>query len=173
MGGVCPSGMAVTVSVEVKAPSEVVWEVLTDLDALSSILTAVTGVKRISGGSFEVGTKILETRVYKSTEITLQKSVTGITKNPLSVSFNSDFDDNKEHPGMQDICNTSSLTVLPVTDDSCELLGSFAVASPWLSTRLWFCLIALCGITRPRQMFVMELEEYAAAATNRVSKQAQ
>jgi hypothetical protein len=174
MGGLCPSGMAVTVCVDVEAPSETVWAVLTDFDALPSILTTVSDVKRINGDSFEIGTKIRETRVCDGHEYTLRRSVTGITKNPRSLSFNTDYGGNKDHPNIQDICNTSTLTVLPVNDVSCTLMGTFAVASPGLfCSRFFFCLMAHCGEQQTRQMFSVDLEEYAAAAIARVSKQAQ
>jgi Polyketide cyclase / dehydrase and lipid transport len=183
MGGLCPTGIAVSESILIEAPSETLWEVLSDLDALPSILSTVKAIQNIDkndGGKipFEVGQKVRETRFYKGKEYTLRRTVTSIQDNEQhrSVSFHCDYGETMElHHSIRDICNTITLTILPVANntsalDNCQLLGSFAVESAGLCTRLQFCFCNPCIFAHSRSMFVVELQEYAAAAMARVSK---
>ena len=166
MGGVCSTvirpRIATSVSVEINAPSETVWKVITDLQAAPSILSAVKDYEHISGEEFALGTKWRETRIYKGEELVLRKAITSITENPRSVGICVDFSD---HGGsFQDFTNTSTLTVQPLGNSSCVLVGTFAVAPAGFCNGIWVCICGAFMKRSARRSYVIELEEYAAAA---------
>jgi hypothetical protein len=191
MGGLCPTGIAVSESISVEAPSETVWEVLSNLDAIPSILSSVKDIKLIDTTTttttfdgkipFKVGLKFQETRYHQGKEYTMHRIVTSIQedKHHRSVSFYCDFSETKElNRAIREICTTSTFTiVLPDANDTssardrCQLVGSFAIqsAGPWSRPQFRFC--SPCIAAQSRRNFVVELEEYAAAAEARASKQ--
>ncbi|MFT3662886.1 MAG: SRPBCC family protein [Gordonia sp. (in: high G+C Gram-positive bacteria)] len=62
------AGFEITVTREIAAPVEVIWSVLTDLDAAPTTLTGVTAVERVSGDGYGVGTRWRETRLVLKRE---------------------------------------------------------------------------------------------------------
>lgn len=180
MGALCPRGIASSMTIRVAAPSEVVWDMVTDLDAFPDILDSVKRFERIEdgdgdgrrGGCALVGTKFRETRIFHRKEYTMKRTVTRVTENPQSVSFNSDYFENGEKhsiTGLHDLCNTNTWTVLPVDDKSCELVGSFAIESNNSFVRIKFCLIRPCIRYETRKLQVKELENFASAAARRAA----
>ena len=73
------SGLSLTVSREYTSETEAIWEVLTDLDLTSRVLTAVMAIRRIDGPKgFEVGTRYRETRLALGGHITEEFTVTEV-----------------------------------------------------------------------------------------------
>ncbi len=72
-------GFSLTVSREYTSVPEAIWEVLTDLDLTSKVLTAVMAIRRIDGPKgFEVGTRYRETRLALGGHVTEEFTVTEV-----------------------------------------------------------------------------------------------
>jgi len=135
----CSLGLAVSSIVPVNASPELLWDVLTDLEALPEIVDSIQAVKIIlpsasmhsstasssasavtssaasKGSRIIVGTQICEERRVKNKVVTLRQIVTNIVEDPekkiYSISFNAYFD--KGFPKAADfLCNTSTLSVI-------------------------------------------------------------
>ena len=139
MGGLCPSGMASSASVEVAADAETMWSIVSDLESSAAAVTAVKHFSYLdragSKGHFEVGTTVQETRAYKRDEIVCRRQIVAIGQ--YSVSFSTSLDKNAKMAN--EFSNTSTLTVVPLTDSTCELVGSMAVKSSGCMMSVWFC----------------------------------
>ena len=56
------SDVVLTLERSIDAPTDAVWQVLTDLDAAPTVLSGVTKVERLAGSGYTIGTRWRETR---------------------------------------------------------------------------------------------------------------
>ena len=136
MGGICSSGVAYSASVEVKADADTMWSIVSDLKATADAVSSVQDFAFLDRGrtsKFEVGTTVRETRVHKSGKAVIRRQIIALSDNPAeshsdsrSVSFSTSLD-NPKSTFWGDFSNTSTLTVVPLNDETCELVGSMAV----------------------------------------------
>lgn len=173
----CPSGISTTASVEVNAEASVLWAIVSDLQETADAQSAVQEFAYLdrsrSKGKFEVGTRVREIRQCNGGDrITMQRQIVAISDReyPRSVSFSSNFDESIP-AGMVGIANTSTLTVVPLTDTTSELIGSYAVQSTggccWRCIFCWLTTSTRCstGRSRPHERhFQKEMAEIGAAA---------
>jgi carbon monoxide dehydrogenase subunit G len=72
-------GQSFTVTREITTEPEAVWEVLTNLERATRVLTAVMSIRRIDGPpGFEVGTRWRETRLALGGHVTEEFTVTEV-----------------------------------------------------------------------------------------------
>jgi len=171
--------MATSASVEVSADHDTMWSIISDLEASANAISAVKNfayLDRDSKSRFEVGTRVRETRAYKNTgETTIIRQVISISddeETPRSVSFTTKL----EEPLRFDFSNTSTLTVVPLTDTTCELVGSYAVKTSGnifnlnlLAMNCYFCWERKCDGDKKDKRFIAELEDLAAAAQKKMA----
>jgi len=167
MGCLFSSGrrcLTTAVSVEIAAPSEIVWETIADLDANVETLSVVKSFDRISGEKFAVGTKWREERNYSGGKKSLEqiRTISNITHDPRSFSVNIGYPDSKNK--LEDIANTSTLTVQPIDDTRCALVVSLAFMS---GAGMWEVLCRDCLMRYVERAVTEELEDYARAALKR------
>lgn len=69
---------AITVSRQVAAPRQQVWDVITDLDRAPQVMPAIQKVERLEGDGFDVGTRWRETRRMFGRDATETMQVTAV-----------------------------------------------------------------------------------------------
>ena len=186
MGGLCPSRIATSASVEVAADADTLWSLLSDLEESAAAISAVRDFAYLDRASsksrFQVGTVVRETRVYQGDACVCRRQIVAISDppqerqadaspaeqqqqyTPRSVSFSTSLD--KAAHMSNEFSNTSTLTVVPLTPDSCELVGTYAMKSSGVVVRVWFCWWRLKNMSTD-DYFVQELEDLAAAAAEK------
>ena len=208
--GCCSINLAVSNIVLVNAPPDVLWEVLKDFEALSQILDYTVQSVKVSlppstqiivsqsqsedkNKSIQVGTQIHEVRVLKKNKkpVCLRRVVTKIvedaTTNEYSISFNSYYDEIPNQSSQLDVCNTSTLSIVPLQQNSdtkrpssvcCQLVGSFAVDVGHSSDKgimsylcycpmIYVCCFKPCVKRHAEYQFHRELQHYGAEAERR------
>ena len=157
-------GLTTAVSVEIAAPSETVWETIADIDAIVEIVSVVKSFDRISGEKFAVGTKWREGRNYSGGKKLLEqiRTITNMTNDPRSFSVNIDYPDSKNN--IEDIVNTTTLTIQPIDDTSCVLVVSLAFMA---GAGIWEVLCRDCLMRYVERTVTEELEDYGRAALKR------
>jgi len=155
------------------------WSIISDLEASANAISAVQNfayLDRDSKSRFEVGTRVRETRAYKNEgEMTVIRQIIAISddeETPRSVSFTTKLEKTLRF----DFSNTSTLTVVPLTDTTCELVGSYAVKTSGhifnldlLAMGCYFCWARKCDGDNKDKRFISELEDLAAAAQKKMA----
>jgi len=182
MGGLCPSGMTASASVEVAADSDTLWSIVSNM---KKSCTACPDVKDFaylergdknniteSSGVDVVGTQARVVRVYNGREFVVRYQITKISdkESPRSISFHSIFD--KAPPAsMDDFSITSTLSVVPLSDRTTELVGTCAFESPssaccWRLVFFWWK-----NFYDPAtKKFIVDLKSFGAAAEKKMAK---
>ena len=175
MGGLCSSGFASYSSVEVKADAGTMWSILSDLTATSDAVSCVQDFAFLDvdrKSDFEVGTVVRETRVYGRYKAAVRRQIVAIsddTDDPnstLSVRFSTSFENRTSTP-WDDLSNTSTLTIVPLTDTTCELVGSMAVKGNGILFACRACCWHCCN-GASKEHFAKELEDIATAAEKKM-----
>ena len=160
------AGVATAVSLEIAAPAETVWAVVTDLDALPDVVSYVTSVERIEGTpQLAVGTKWRETR-YDTKSKTMQqiKTIIGLSQqDPYSMSVNISFVDD-ETGNLADVANTNTMTVQSLDNKSCVLICSLAFL---MAPNILLCICSKCLQRVAEKYVIEELQDYAKEALKR------
>jgi hypothetical protein len=160
---------------EIEVPAETVWATIADLEASPFIIQTVSSLLRTgSKGDFEVGTTWHETRIHKGREFVLHKTITAI------VDPNNDNDENNKersvsiavnytasNPLVQDAANTSTLTVIPISASSCQLMATIAFSTPGLLSKIELTLCGCCVRRMIGKSILAELSDYEIEATKR------
>lgn len=141
---------------------------------------------------FEVGTTVRETRVYKAKAYVCRRQIVAIDAvrsdcdgddgdgedSPAaavvrSVSFSTWLDPETSSSVIRHrFSNTSTLTVVPLTDRTCELVGSMAATWSGMISNCWACCWK-CVHGSTEDPFAAELEDLAAAAEKKFQEQQQ
>jgi carbon monoxide dehydrogenase subunit G len=146
--------MELQVSREIAASSEQVWALITDLDGSPRLLSAVTGVERLDGPAFGVGTGWRETRVMLGREATEEMEVTAV-------------DEGRRYEVLADAGSTdyrSVMAVRPLGEDRCRLSMSFAAASSSVLGRLAAATVGRLFQKATRKMLEQDLADIATTA---------
>jgi len=168
----CPSGMSTSTSVEVNAEADILWAIISNLQETADILSAVkefSYLDRSNKGTFEVGTRVREGREFNGDRVFIQRQIVAISDHdyPRSVSFSTSFDESTA--GVVEFANTSTLTVVPLTDTTSELIGTYAVESTGACCwRCVFCWLTKCNNSH-KCHFDKEIAEIGAAAEQRAA----
>jgi hypothetical protein len=152
-------------TVEVSAPAECLWEVISDLDSLPEFLTELHSIQRKSGGDFQVGTRWREERTCHGTPSPQHKTITAITNPdgfPRSVCINV-----CHLEAYRDDINTTALTVVSVDENNAQLIGTFAYHVVDFCFKVTYFICRPLVVKKAKKYFLTEMEEYAAAAERR------
>ena len=132
----CSTGLAVSAIIHVDAPPQILWDVLTDIEAYPNFVETIKRTriqlpsKSVACESsttkrVQVGTNIYEDRCKKRHKdgtakkmLKMRRIVTKVIESPstseYSISFSTQFDD--VYPRHVDLlCNTSTLSIMPST----------------------------------------------------------
>lgn len=174
MGGLFSSGVAYSASVEVKADADTMWSIVSDLKATADAVSSVQDfayLDRDRTSKFEVGTTVRETRVYKNGKTAIRRQIIALSaeshSNSRSVSFSTSLD-NPKLTVCFDFSNTSTLTVVPLTEESCELVGSMAVKANGIVFACGSCFWH-CRNGSGNKYFDDELNDLAIAAEKKAT----
>lgn len=158
------SALTTAVQKEINVPCDTVWEVVSEIKSIPSTVPHVESIEFIGDKTdFEVGTKWRETRRVGKELAPQIKTIIAIQKHdyPRSISLSVCFPKGEE--GTEDIENTCTFTVEPVSDTECVLICSIAFASRDGTER---CCSRI--IMRYAEKYLLEeLEGYANAAIKR------
>mmetsp|Transcript_6127 Transcript_6127/g.13366 ORF Transcript_6127/g.13366 Transcript_6127/m.13366 type:complete len:175 (+) Transcript_6127:214-738(+) len=132
MGCVFSSQSALTTAVqrEIQVPCDTVWEVVSDINAIPSTVPHVEQIEFIgSKTDFSIGTKWRETRRVGKDVVPQVKTIINIQKDeyPRSISLSVCFPKGEE--GTEDVENTCTFTVQPISEAESVLICSIAFAS--------------------------------------------
>lgn len=139
----------------VAAPAARVWGIMTDLDRSPDVLSAVTRVERLDGGStFGVGTRWKETREVFGKEATEEMAVTAVEPGR---SYVVEADSRGAH-------YRSTMGVEPLDDARSRLYLSFGAEPEGLGGQILAATVGRLfrGVTR--RMLRRDLDDIAAAA---------
>ena len=151
--------MEIVASREVEASAGRVWEIVTDLEGFSDVLTAVQRVERVDEGvGFGLGTRWRETRTMFGRQATEEMEVTVVdpprSYTVVAVNGSTTY--------------TSTITVEPVGSERCALRMSFAGTSRGLAARVLGATVGrlFAGATRRAlQQDVEDIASHAASGT--------
>lgn len=173
MGCLCAKPeLATAYGLDVDLPAAVVWDVVKDIDSLAETVSTIESLERMDGGlpgDFRVGTKWRENRKFgkhDSSRTVQIRTITTICENapPYSVSVNVTYPTSKAGT-IEDVANTSTLTVQPIDETSCTLIVSIAFLTPDpLFNRICGPCILKYYVGK---ILLEELEDYARAAAKR------
>jgi uncharacterized protein YndB with AHSA1/START domain len=151
-----------TVSTVADAPVDVVWSVLTDLDAAPSTLRGVSRVERLSGDGYAVGTRWRETRKVLGREESQTMEVTGVEPPHRTVV--------EAHSG--GVHYRTVFTLEPHERGTrIELCFGATHPDPTLLHRLTAAAFGRVGIVLTRKLLQQDLVDIAEAARERAASE--
>jgi hypothetical protein len=159
----------VTGTIELPLAAEALQKVLKDLDRAPHMVRNIVSIERIRGGKFEEGTHWREVRYFRNRKMVFYKTITSIRKDPY-FTVNVSLDLREASWNHKHACETSSVSIIPVKDDSCILLWSLTFVSAGILSRISSTLFRSCTTRGLRKYLEQEFEEYAAAAALQLSK---
>lgn len=144
---------------DVDAGADVVWSLITDLDRIPDILSAVTRVERVDDGDgFGAGTRWRETRVVMKREATEEMEVTAVDPD-RSYTVESDS---------RSVLYRSVLSVEPTGDGTSRIRMQFAGKPKSKGAKLAGATIGKLMNRTMRTMLQQDLDDIAAAAERRL-----
>lgn len=157
------SDMSLSLERSIAAAPEVVWGVLTDIEAAPTVLSGVVRVERLSGVGFSIGTRWRETRAVMGREETEELEVVGIDERRSTVIA-------AETRGM---AYRTEFTLEPATTDDGTAgtllrmrFGGTLLSPSWVQ-RVMAKATAPLGMTVMRKAMRQDLDDIAAAAESR------
>mmetsp|Transcript_28139 Transcript_28139/g.42578 ORF Transcript_28139/g.42578 Transcript_28139/m.42578 type:complete len:193 (-) Transcript_28139:3580-4158(-) len=128
-----------SIDIDVPVSADSLWSIVTDLEALPTIVPSVISFERAKfeglrdddQGKCQLGTRFRETRVFNGRSVFLTKTVTSLNDDESDsrhLSFGIVFSDSKNGKTFNTE-NTSTLTVVPMTDDTSQLLLTISATS--------------------------------------------
>ncbi|RWR18632.1 SRPBCC family protein [Agrococcus lahaulensis] len=152
------SDVVVTLERSIDAPTDAVWQVLTDLDAAPTVLSGVTKVERLAGSGYTIGTRWRETRTMMGREATEELEVVGIDPGRSTMLA-------AEAHGMR---YRTEFTLEPVGAGTLlRMRFSGRSETPSWAQRLAAKLTARLGMSVTRKAMQQDLDDIAAAAEAR------
>jgi carbon monoxide dehydrogenase subunit G len=149
------SDIALTLERSIAAPPEVVWRVLTDLEAAPETLSGVARVERLAGAGYTIGTRWRETRTMMGREETEEMEVVGIDDGRSTMIA-------AEARGM---AYRTELTLDPTPEGTLlRMRFSGSLQSPSWAQRVVARLTARLGVAMTRKMMQQDLDDIARAA---------
>jgi hypothetical protein len=152
-----------TGTVEVPLAAESLLVVLKDLDRAPEIVSNIISIERLRGGKFEEGTHWREVRYFGNRKMVFYKTITSIRKDPY-FTVNVSLDLREASWNHKHACETSSVSIIPVSDNSCIVLWSLTFVSAGILSRISSTLFRSCMLRNLRKYLEHEFQEYAAAA---------
>jgi hypothetical protein len=106
-----------------------------------------------------VGTKWLETRVHLGRDVFLHKTITAIVNDENNKERSASIAVNytASNPLVQDAVSTITLTVIPISASSCQLMGAIAFSTPTLLGEIERI---LCGLLHSTHCVTLDPEKY-------------
>jgi carbon monoxide dehydrogenase subunit G len=149
------SDIALTLERSIAAPPEVVWRVLTDLEAAPETLSGVARVERLAGAGYTIGTRWRETRTMMGREETEEMEVVGIDDGRSTMIA-------AEARGM---AYRTEFALDPTPEGTLlRMRFSGSLQSPSWVQRVVARLTARLGVAMTRKMMQQDLDDIARAA---------
>jgi hypothetical protein len=173
------SDLSEAMTVEINAPVDFVWNMLTAIEDFPDIASNVMSVERIGGGeSFKAGTKWKEVRKFRGKTLVIYKTVTDIADNPRSFSVSitfgkQQFEGEKLHYWSHSDAETATMIFQPINETTCNMIFTLAYSSSSCWGRTWMSICRCCIMSYGRKYFQLELDDVAAAAEKRYQKSMQ
>lgn len=146
--------MDMTITRDVAASPDRVWEVITNLDAAPTTIEGITSVERLDGGpGFGVGTKWRETRIMFGKEATEEMEVTAIKP---GTSYTVESDGKGAH-------YVSTWTVAP-SETGSQVIMTFGGEPTGAFSRLMAATVGKMFEGTTRKAMEQDLADIAAAA---------
>lgn len=150
--------MDLTVTKEIDAPAQRVWDIVTDLDASPQVLSGVDRVERLDGGDgFEVGTRWRETRTMFGRQASEEMAVTAVEP-PRSYTVEA---------GSGGTSYRSTIAVMPLDERRCRLTMGFSAQSAGIAGRVLSATVGRLFLGSTRKALQRDLDDIAAAAEAR------
>ena len=147
--------MDLTVTREIDAPAQRVWDIVTDLQASPEVLSGVDRVERLDGGdAFEVGTRWRETRTMFGRQASEEMAVTAIEP-PRSYTVEA---------GSGGTTYRSTIAVTPLGERRSRLTMGFAAQSTGIAGRVLAATVGRLFLGSTRKALERDLEDIATAA---------
>lgn len=173
--------LVVSVATEVEASCKEVWAILSNIDDLPFVVTAIVSTERISSDEkeYKEGTRWKEIRKYNENDhaVTQIKTVTSIRQQDgggKSVAINITFTNESSSGSInEDLTNTSTMEVQSIKGhkDKCILICSFGAMAGGLRGRCYFLFCAWRMKRLGRTLVLQELEEIGKAAVQLRNKE--
>ena len=145
----------ITVSREVDAPADAVWQVMTDLERSPQVVSAIGRIERLSGDEeFGVGTSWRETRQMFGREATEEMVVTAVEPGR---SYTVEADSRGAH-------YRSTMTVEPLDADRSRLSMVFAGEPDGLISKVFATTIGKLFEGATRRALQSDVDDMARAA---------
>jgi uncharacterized membrane protein len=167
--GLCTQSVVISdsLAIHIDAPAETVWGAILDFHEWPEFLSHVKALES-QDGSMKVGTRFKEIRIYEGKEFFCNNTVTDIGKDPLFIAIAASHTD---APFVKNVENTSTLTVLPSDNTSCEVMGSFAYQPGGIRGRLQGIFCFKCLSEGGKMVASEELDDFKAEAEKRYRNQ--
>lgn len=139
----------------VAAPADRVWEIITDLDESTSVISAIEAYERLDEGSaFGVGTRWRETRTMFGRQASEELEVTAVEPGR---SYTVEGDSRGAH-------YTSQMIVTPMGADSSQLTMTFGGEASGAMAKILATTVGKLFEGATKKALQKDLEEIAAAA---------
>jgi len=165
--------LTASVTVEVKASPEILYETMMDINAASFVPTIVSqeivNDRNKKEGSDEslVGTVLREEKIFVpgAKPVVNYKTITAVRNNPRSVSAVVHKD--LKSGAANEPARTGSWTIHPLDEESCCIVWTFASFAAGISGYLSYIFCRHRILKRTTSYFRNELEQYGAEAERR------
>lgn len=145
----------ISVSREIDAPVEVLWQIMTDLDSFEETISAIESVESLSGGDdFDIGTKWRETRTMFGKQATEVMWVTEIDPGRSYVV-------NAESHGSK---YTTKMSLMPQDNGSCLVTMDFGAEAVGTMAKLMTVTIGRFFENATKKAFAQDLNDIATVA---------
>ncbi len=144
----------ITLTREINAPPDRVWDVLTDLERAPELISGIEAIERLDGGGeFRVGTKWRETRTMLGRQATEEMEVTALDEGR---SYTVEADGHGAH-------YTSTLTVDPAAAGS-RVVMTFDAQPQGTLAKILAATVGRLFMGATRKALAKDLDDIARAA---------
>lgn len=153
---------------EMAASPEVVWETINDTKNATKILTNLVELQVIEEGKVGVGTVVREVRLWSGRETESFRTITSVTTNPFCISTNVYLTRSHALSGSRNAARTGSWTIVPGEDirSSVFVWTYSAIPEGWCeSLATLFC--GRCITHTIKKHFEQDIQDFAKEAERR------
>ena len=152
-----------SITVEVAASAETLYQTLTDLNA-SNFVSTIVSQEIVKGAKAGVGMVLKEVKEFGGNDTVIYKTITSTSENPRSVSAS--IHQNLER-GPKDGVRTGSWTIQPIDAENSVIVWTFAAVREDFFGSVSYFFFGRCIVEKTKTYFEKELCEYAAEAERR------
>jgi len=158
-----------SITQEIRASPEIVWETVTDREAATQILRNLVSQEIVKESELlAAGTVVHEVRLMNGKERESFKTITAISTNPYSISANIHLTRKSALSGTSDAARTGGWTIVPGENEkSSVFIWTFSAIPDGVCGSLSTLVCGKCLIRNTIRHFKQDLQDYAAEAERR------